>query len=219
MFNPHTARNVSGQSKNTTITAMNATISSPAVSMILSVNPVAKTLGAMHPELHATLLRGGRAIAHNTRRAAVLLSAVFAVNASRRSSTLLLATRLLFGTLFIIMGLCSLDLLPVQTAFHLPRWAAIMEIASGGALMLGLFSRLAMLTLFGVYAWVSYEALITGFFPQTALLCTLGALLNCIAGPGRYSLDMSLYRTLCNALGSAHRPVASMSSEAFSKAC
>lgn len=51
---------------------MNAALSAPAFTMTLSVNPVAKTLGALHPELQATLLRSGRSIARDTRRAASL---------------------------------------------------------------------------------------------------------------------------------------------------
>ncbi len=179
---------------------MNASISTSAVSMTLSVNPVANTLGAMHPEIQATIMRGGRAIAHGTRRAAGPLSGVFAVNATRRASVLLLATRILFGTMFIIMGLCSLDALPLATAFQLPEWAAVTEIVTGCALALGLFSRISMFVLGVLYAWVAYEVCLTGIFPQTAILCALGAILNCIAGPGRYSLDMPLYKLLRRSL-------------------
>ncbi len=168
--------------------------------MTLSVNPVAKTLGAMHPELQATILRSGRAIANETRRAAIFLSAVFAVNASRRSSALLLATRILFGLMFILMGLCSLDVMPMQTAFTLPAWGAALEVIAGCALMLGLFSRISMLMLTALYGWMTWQVALAGLFPQTAILCTLGALLNCIAGPGRYSLDMPLYKSLCRLL-------------------
>lgn len=168
---------------------------------ILSVNPSAKTLGSMHPELTAALLRGREALARRTRRVARVLSTVFAVGASRRSSVFLLLSRVLFGTMFIVMGLCSLGLLPLEVVFRSPGWMAWTEVAAGGALILGLFSRISMATLAVLYCMVVWQRFNLGIFPQTAILCTLGAILNCIAGPGRYSLDTLLCKGLSRLAG------------------
>ncbi len=180
------------------------TATSTPIASILSVNPVSKTVGAMHPELTDTLRRGSEVLARRTRGLLPMLSAFFATDASVKTSALLLATRTLFGAMFIVMGLSTSSLLPVETTFAAPLWASPLEICAGVALILGLFSRLSMLVLTVLYGMLTWEAASAGMFPQTALFCTLGALLNCIAGPGRFSIDMLLHNML-RRNGGAHK--------------
>lgn len=173
------------------IHAMNATSATT-----LSVNPVASTLGARQSEISAAMRRGKRAIARRSRHLGRLLSDVMAVRLSRRTSAMLLMTRLICGAVFVMLGICSLGYVRLDGIPVTPLWMDWIQIGGGSALAIGLLCRPAMLALTAGYAVIGVTALNNGTIPLTETMSALTALVCCVAGPGRYSCDMLIYNLL-----------------------
>lgn len=167
----------------------------------ISVNPVSKTLGALHPE--AAVRYFNTYAADNSRQkktAKKSFSKFFfassAPSVNRFGATVLLF-RFLFATIFIISGSFILSgNLQAPVDFISPLYFGLGEIIVGSLLAIGLLSRIAMLTATCVFGYLSVIDIMAGYFDiQTLMLC-FGSLVFLTIGTGKYSCDFLIRKAM-----------------------
>lgn len=167
-----------------------------AASNVISVNPVQKTLGALHPEVLARLARrriNYTADSRSSHRSLNFFFAVKELKGGARSFYLLLA-RLAVATLFIISGAMALSgnfdaLSFAPEAVVYSSVFGIIMTAVGSMLALGMLTRPLMGL--SMLAWIALStfAAINGSMFMEGWLWAACSLVFCICGAGRFSLD------------------------------
>lgn len=167
----------------------------------ISVNPVSKTLGALHPEAairyfntYATDSLRQKKTAKKSFSKFFFASSAPSVN--RFGATVLLF-RFLFATIFIVSGCFIISgNLQVPVEFVSPLYFGLGEIIVGSLLAIGLLSRVVMLAATCVFGYLSVIAILSGYFDIQALLLCLGSLVFLTIGTGKYSCDFLIRKAL-----------------------
>lgn len=168
---------------------------------VISVNPAKKSLGALHPELLGRMMKSCRIPKKIVSASGFspIVNFIFGINKSVTTgwSGKLFVIRLLVSAYLIFNGIGSA---PDFSAFNI----AGVQIILGGMLFLGLFARIASIASAGIFGWNAISFLASApeaaVMPDTSLilsavLCVIAA----ITGPGRFSIDQLIRRSLVRA--------------------
>lgn len=167
----------------------------------ISVNPVSKTLGALHPEAALRFLntestkslKQKRTEQHSLSR---VLFASSSPSVKEYGATMLLF-RLLFSALFIVSGSFILSgEIEASTNLINAQYLGLGEIIAGGMLALGLFSRLAMGASTVFFGYVATVSIMAGVFDVQALMWCFGSLVFFTMGSGKYSSDFLIRKAI-----------------------
>lgn len=168
----------------------------------ISVNPVDKTLGALHPEATIRLFDTNVNSLSETkeRNNKNVLQFLFASSAPgvKRFGIYMLIFRVLFASILIGSGVLILTqtFLSSQTLGINNLYLGIGEIVCGSMLALGLLSRLATLSMTALFGYLSVMPLISGSLDMQSLLCFMGSLLFFTLGSGKFSFDYLIKKAL-----------------------
>lgn len=160
---------------------------------VISVDPSKCTFGALHAELAPKVARQFAASAHSSANQGKTGSHGLAAflfptaNCSFNLSMVLLAIRLLLGALLLADGITTIG------KGATPDAICIAEITTGALIILGLMSRPATFIAAVYFAMLLLSA---ATFSQTNLVIAVLSLIVCLAGPGWFSLDGTIRRTL-----------------------
>lgn len=168
---------------------------------VISVNPAKKSLGALHPELLGRMMKNCR-IPKKIAQASgfnPIVNCIFGINKTVTIgwSGKLFVVRILVSAFLILNGIAAA---PDFSAFNV----AAAQIVLGGMLFIGLFSRIAAIASASIYGWEIISVITASSepwaIPDTALilsvtLCVIAA----ITGPGRFSVDQIIRRSLVRA--------------------
>lgn len=167
----------------------------------ISVNPVSKTLGALHPEaairfFNTYAVDSSKQRLKTKKSFARFFFASSAPSINRFGSSVLLF-RLLFAIIFILSGSFILSgNLESPTNVFAPQHMAIGEIIIGSMLAVGLLSRVTMGIATGVFGYLATISIMSGNFDIQILLFCLGSLVFLTMGTGKYSADFLIRKAL-----------------------
>ncbi len=170
----------------------------------ISVNPVSKTLGALHsinPEAALRFLSPESAKSLNQTRTEQHSFSKFLFASSSPSvkeyGASMLLFRLLFSALLIVSGSFILSgEIAASTNLINAQYLGLGEIIAGGMLALGLFSRLAMGASTIFFGYVATISIMEGVFDLPALMWCLGSLVFFTMGAGKYSSDFLIRKAI-----------------------
>lgn len=167
----------------------------------ISVNPVSKTLGALHPEAAARFFNTNTSDAvkkakSSRQTVSGILFASSTPSVNHFGATILLL-RLLFSTILIVSGSLILSgEIFAPTEMINAEYLGLGEIIAGSMLALGFLSRVAMGISTGLFGYIAAMAIMSGVFDMQALLCCMGSLVFLVMGTGKYSCDFLLRKTI-----------------------
>lgn len=164
---------------------------------IISVNPGIKTLGELNIN-EINLSRLSRTISNPGQRSSHvkdILNFVFGLNSkvNTQFSNKMLSIRILGGLLMTGLGM-SAYLGSSLTA--MPQMLALTTGIFGISLLSGCLTRVVSLLTAAVGAFFIYQSIGAGVLDMSALLVAITAVFSVILGPGHYSVDMFLRRSL-----------------------
>lgn len=166
----------------------------------ISVDPGRTTLGALHPELTAKFIRSSRTVgvAVKPNRKGSLNFIFAALNpGNTRYGAYMLLLRLAFAALLIVSGSFILYGEIDAPATELGAMAyGIAEIAIGGMLALGFFTRFAMIAAVAGFGCMAVQSILMGVFNMEALMSCFGSLAFLMLGSGKYSIDYLLRKAV-----------------------
>lgn len=161
---------------------------------VISVDPSKRTFGALHTELAPKVARQfPSALAHSSAGQEStgnhgLAAFIFpTANCSFNLSMVLLALRLLLGALLLAEGITTLG------AVKSPDAICIAEITAGALIILGLMGRPVT---FITAVYFTMLLLSSAEFSQANLVFSVLSLIVCLGGPGWFSIDGTIRRTL-----------------------
>lgn len=161
---------------------------------VISVDPSKRTFGALHAELAPKVARqfsttSARSSANEENTACHGLATFLfpTANCSFNLSMVLLALRLLLGALLLADGITTIGTVAAPDAI------CIAEITTGALVMLGLICRPAT---FITAVYFTMLLLSSAEFSQTNLVIAVLSLIVCLGGPGWFSIDGTIRRTL-----------------------
>ena len=166
----------------------------------LSVDPGRATLGALHPEFDASFLRGKVSITRgNIKKNRRVVNLFFAVNTmhSNTKGAAMLLLRWALACLLIVSGSFILSGEIYAPVNYIPSEVyALFEIVIGGMLVLGLLTRIAMGVATIGFATVATLSVVHGVFNLEALMCCMSCLVFLIFGPGKFSCDFLIRKSI-----------------------
>lgn len=173
---------------------------------IISVNPGAKSLGASNPDMLKRLARGYRNATPEVSVVGPKAFADFIFGINRNVSSVwsgkLLGIRLLIGALLIVSALMS------GVDFHYLLFSNV-QLVVGIMFIVGLFERMAALVGIAFYLlffiWDSHlivanntTEIVTAILHSTEILFVVLLIVGAVVGPGRYSIDQLMRRSIVN---------------------
>lgn len=167
----------------------------------ISVNPVSKTLGALHPEAALKFLNTESAKSLRQNRTGKNSFSRFLFASSSPSvkgfGQSMLVFRLLFSALLIISGSFILSgQIAASTNLFPSQYLGLGEIIIGGMLALGFLSRLAMGVSTVFFGYIATMSIMSGVFDAQALMWCLGSLVFLTMGTGKYSSDFLIRKAI-----------------------
>ncbi|MDE6006262.1 MAG: hypothetical protein K2G67_01755 [Muribaculaceae bacterium] len=164
---------------------------------VISVNPGIKTMGELNID-EITLSRISRTLSNPGQTSSTfknILNGLFGINSmvTNRWSVKLASVRIIAGVIMLATGISSL------TGMVMSANSGMIGIAAtilGASLILGLFSRILSIGAVGVSVVILAESLTAGTVDQMALTMAMVGAIMAIVGPGHYSLDQILRRSL-----------------------
>ena len=165
----------------------------------ISVNPVKKTLGALHPDATVKFLRNRALAARSLNHRKLFLNFTFACSTPgvKRFSGYMLLFRCMLAALLIVSGSFILyGEIEAPATLLEPHLFALTEIIAGGLLVIGFLTRLATACLTLLFGVMATEAVMAGVFDMTALLLCAGCVAFFIMGAGRFSCDFLIRKAI-----------------------
>lgn len=168
----------------------------------ISVNPVNKTLGALHPEasirLFDTKVDLSSEVKSGSGKRALQFFFASSAPSINRYGIYMLVFRVMFAALLIGSGvqLLTQTSLSVSTLGINNLYLSIAEIAAGSMLALGLLSRVAMLAMTALFGYLSVMPLIAGGYDMQSMLCFMGSLVFLTMGAGKFSFDFLIRKAI-----------------------
>lgn len=177
---------------------------------VISVNPAQSTIGDLNPDATARILRS-RMIERSIDNPSFkkVLNAAFALGGSRGISNgvSLLLLRSLAGILLLLSGVSAAigGVIPFGEVLESVQFVAsplaILQIAAGCALCLGMLTRLVLSGIAAAAAAMFFAGLSSGAFLQPEAMLTVVSLVFAITGAGTHSVDAllrsSIFRVHC----------------------
>lgn len=173
---------------------------------IISVDPGIKTLGELNIN-EINLSRISRTISNPGAGKTSFKNAlnfIFGINSrnSQALSSKVLAFRILAGTLFLALGAMTLT---GTYATGVPELLGLTCCAFGVSLIAGFFMRVisACAAIFALYC--SYISFMAGTVDSVSLMTAITAFTGCLFGPGLYSSDSFIRRSIFGIYRNMHR--------------
>lgn len=173
---------------------------------IISVNPGIKTLGELNineinlARLSRTISRPGQSSSYVKN----ILNFVFGLNSrvNTHFSSKMLALRVIAGT--FMTGLGAMALIG-SAAVAMPHLLAVAACALGISMLSGTFMRLVSVAVAITGAYSLYLSVTAGAADMTSVMVAMVACFGAVLGPGHYSADMYLRRSLHRIYRNANR--------------
>ncbi|MDE6796163.1 MAG: DoxX family protein [Muribaculaceae bacterium] len=169
----------------------------------ISVNPVSKTLGALHfrPETALNFLSSESAKSLKQKRTEKNSFSKFLFASSSPSvkgfGKSMLVFRLLFSALLIVSGSFILSgEISATTNLIEAQYLGLGEIIIGSMLALGFLSRFAMGVSTVFFGYIAAMSIMSGVFDAQALMWCLGSLVFLTMGTGKYSSDFLIRKAI-----------------------
>lgn len=163
---------------------------------MISINPGHKPTGTFAPSIFPSVSTVASEADKLMSKRLLGAASLLGTDLGKKSSSLLLTFRVLFGIVFVCVGILNIIEAPELSYFPLSDGISITLTVCGVMLAFGLLTRGAMLCSFATCSTMAIMAAGNGVFPQMAIMWGLISLAFCLSGPGRYSLDRSLARLL-----------------------
>lgn len=161
---------------------------------VISINPGQTTKAAMHPEVFERIAREYKLNTQEAQSRHVFrdcVNFVLGLNGKISSgmSAKLLSIRLIMGAGIISMGIFA-------SSLGLSEMTGMVSIIFGGLLSIGLVSRLTSTIALGYFGYIVGISAAIGSIDAMAILPALVALISMIMGPGFYSCDQLIRKSI-----------------------
>lgn len=160
---------------------------------VISVNPVAKPSGALHPE---NFLRQPGFADKSDRAMHNMLKLVFGVNGSQAHARRTWTFRVIIGSVLMCLGLMFLHPVLHTTAEAGSHGLALVMVAGGAMVACGLLTRVVSISMAGLFVYAGIEAGADSMLGFMCWVCAAFSVMGLIFGSGRYSLDTLLFNAL-----------------------
>lgn len=165
---------------------------------ILSVDPGRNTLGALYPEMDSSLILKEESCIQTKEKemdeSKKLSSPLLTLSANAKAIYVMLL-RWALGAVMIISGSLILSGV-IKSQVVSSDVYAIIEIAAGTLLALGLLTRISMGAAALGFAAVAAISTFNGIFCPEAMMCCLSCLVFVIFGSGKYSADSLIHKAM-----------------------
>lgn len=170
---------------------------------IISIDPAQATKGAMLSEISQSFRMKGTVLADIERRREKRESLNIISGINNRISTImssrLFLLRLFMGVLLLALGIypyLPYEITAVPESSSVPQYVNICEIVLGGSLLLGLFTRISSAAGFVLFTYLTVNSAMQGAINLELVIPALISVIFMVTGPGIYSTDQLIRRTL-----------------------